>query len=300
MHGGVHFHSADRSTEPRPRQLPGDVRGFVDRLAELARLDEILADDGTEPPVAGVLIIAGTAGVGKTSLALHWAHTVRHRFPDGQFYVNLRGYDPGQPVTPEQVLDRFLRALGVPGAAISSDLETQAAMYRSLLADRRILVVLDNAATVGQVRPLLPGTAGCLVVVTSRSRLSGLVAREGARRLTLEVPLTSETEHLADAAFLARMADDAILVNAARGPVVDTAALTAELSTGRLRAIVDVTEPEPLPADHPLWTMDGLLLTPHVGGSCRGSEIRSWRVAAAEFARYARGERPTNLVNGEY
>src|SRR5882724_676139 len=166
VHGGVHFHSADRSTEPRPRQLPGDVRGFVDRLAELARLDEILAEDGTEPPVAGVLIIAGTAGVGKTSLALHWAHTVRHRFPDGQFYVNLRGYDPGQPVTPEQVLDRFLRALGVPGAGISSDLETQAAMYRSLLADRRILVVLDNAATVGQVRPLLPGTAGCLVVVT--------------------------------------------------------------------------------------------------------------------------------------
>jgi phosphoglycerate dehydrogenase-like enzyme len=105
---------------------------------------------------------------------------------------------------------------------------------------------------------------------------------------------------LVDAAFLARMADGAILVNAARGPVVDTEALVAEMRAGRLRAILDVTEPEPLPPDHPLWTMDGLLLTPHVGGSCRGAEMRSWRVAAAEIARYARGEQPTNLVKGEY
>ena len=105
---------------------------------------------------------------------------------------------------------------------------------------------------------------------------------------------------MVDAAFLARMADGAILVNAARGLVVQTDALVAELNSGRLRAALDVTEPEPLPDGHPLWTAKGLFLTPHVGGSCAGSDERSWRIAAAEIGRYAAGQELKNLVHGEY
>lgn len=134
-----------------------------------------------------MLVIAGTAGVGKTSLALHWAHTVQERFPDGQLYADLRGYDPGAPAIPEQVLDRFLRALDVPSAAIPADREAMSATFRSLVAGRRMLIVLDNAATAAQVRPLLPGASGLLVVITSRNRLSGLSVRQGARRVTVDV-----------------------------------------------------------------------------------------------------------------
>ncbi|MGM1060477.1 2-hydroxyacid dehydrogenase [Saccharothrix sp. Mg75] len=114
------------------------------------------------------------------------------------------------------------------------------------------------------------------------------------------VPLTGATTGLVDAAFLARMKDGAVLLNAARGPVVDTGALLAELESGRLRAALDVTEPEPLPADHPLWTAPGLFLTPHVAGSCTGHAERAYAVVAAEVARYARGELPVNLVTGDY
>jgi tetratricopeptide (TPR) repeat protein len=118
---------------------------------------------------------------------VHWAHRVRERFPDGELYVNLRGYDPGPPVTPDQALDGFLRALDVPAEKIPHDVDVQAGLYRSLLAGRQMVVVLDNAATSDQVRPLLPGSPTCVVVVTSRSGLSGLVARDGAHRLTLDV-----------------------------------------------------------------------------------------------------------------
>ncbi|OXM43960.1 hypothetical protein CFP75_36295 [Amycolatopsis alba DSM 44262] len=161
------------------------MRGFVDRADELARLDLMLSQDEADAMVPALCVIVGTAGVGKTSLAVHWAHRVHDRFPDGQLYVNLRGYDPGSPVTPEEALDRFLRALDLPSAAIPVDVEASAALYRSRLAGRRMLIVLDNASSVGQVRPLLPGAAGCLVVVTSRNSMPGLVARDGARRLTL-------------------------------------------------------------------------------------------------------------------
>ncbi|MGH3783853.1 MAG: ATP-binding protein [Pseudonocardiaceae bacterium] len=170
-----------------PRQLPMDVPHFTGRASEVIQLDAVLAQT-VEGMLATVVISAidGTAGVGKTALAVHWAHRVQGRFPDGQLYINLRGYDPGPAVSPEEALGRFLLALNVPPARIPTGLEEQAALYRSLLVGRRMLIVLDNAATPHQVRPLLPGSPGCQVVVTSRSSLAGLVVREGARRLTLD------------------------------------------------------------------------------------------------------------------
>ncbi|MFF7654462.1 ATP-binding protein [Streptomyces sp. NPDC007983] len=158
----------------------------MDRTDALERLDAILPGDGANDPlIVSVCVIAGTAGAGKTSLALRWAHQAKSWFPDGQLYVNLRGYDPGEPVAAHEALHRFLTALGTPAAAIPADQEAAAALYRSMLSGRRMLVLLDNAATVAQVRPLLPGNSRCLVVVTSRGRLSGLSIRDGAERITL-------------------------------------------------------------------------------------------------------------------
>ncbi|MEU4554339.1 ATP-binding protein [Micromonospora violae] len=209
VYGGVHFYSGDPSlADPPPRQLPGDVRGFVNRVEELRALDRLLGDEAAD---ANLVVVTGTAGVGKTALALRWTHAVRHRFPDGQLYANLRGYDPGQPSQPEQVLDRFLRALGVPASAIPADLDDRETLYRSRLADRRVLVVLDNAATVRQVRPLLPGTNSCLVIVTSRSMLSGLVSRDGGRRLTLRMLAEEDAVTLLhDVTVEYRAGDDAV------------------------------------------------------------------------------------------
>lgn len=192
VHGGVHFHQSLEPFAITPRQLPGPPHGFVNRDTELGHLARMVIGGADAPRV---IVITGTAGVGKTSLALRCAHSVRDRFPDGQLYTNLRGYDPGSPATPEQVLSGFLRDVGVPARAIPAALEDRAALFRSILAGRQLLIVFDNAATVGQVRPLLPGEPGCLVIVTSRSRLSGLVAREGARRLQLD--LLSEEDAVA-------------------------------------------------------------------------------------------------------
>ncbi|MFE5123812.1 ATP-binding protein [Streptomyces sp. NPDC056669] len=161
------------------------MHAFVNRTGELSQLDAILTSQSGDRLVVSIHVVAGTAGAGKTSLVLHWAHQVKDRFPDGQLFVNLRGYDPGEPVTADQALRRCLRALGVPADQIPQDVDDAAALYRSLLAERRILILLDNAATVSQVRPLLPGSGTSLVVVTSRNRLSGLTVRDGARRLTL-------------------------------------------------------------------------------------------------------------------
>jgi DNA-binding SARP family transcriptional activator len=163
------------------RQLPGDVAGFTGRADALKRLDELLPDS------TSISVVTGTAGVGKTALAVHWAHHVADLFPDGQLYVNLRGFAPGRPMRPIEALARFLRALGISPEKVPLDAEEAADLYRSMLAQRKVLVLLDNAARVDQVRPLLPGGPGCRVVVTSRDRLAGLVAREGARRLTLDV-----------------------------------------------------------------------------------------------------------------
>jgi len=184
-----------RRERPGPAQLPGDVTAFTGRADELAELDLLLAEATArtsqqgDPGGAAVMIavVSGTAGVGKTALAVRWARQAAGSFPDGQLYVNLRGYDPGHPVPPADVLAGFLRGLGMAGPDIPPDEEERAAAYRSLLDGRRVLVVLDNAASVEQVRPLLPGCPSCLVVVTSRDSLAGLVARHGARRVNLDV-----------------------------------------------------------------------------------------------------------------
>jgi tetratricopeptide (TPR) repeat protein len=170
-----------------PRQLPMDVPGFVGREAELAELDGLLAAAAKGLSAVVISTVAGTGGVGKTALAVHWAHRVADRFPDGQLYVNLRGYDPHEPVRPADALSAFLRCLGVDGGEIPYELDERAALYRSLVAGRRMLVLLDNARSAGQVRPLLPGTPSCFVVVTSRDNLAGLVARDGARRIDLDL-----------------------------------------------------------------------------------------------------------------
>lgn len=185
--GDIHFHRGAATDPPRPvpRQLPGDVNTFVNRTAELGQLNAALAGRSGRHSAASLHTVAGTAGAGKTSLVLHWAHQVKDQFPDGQLFVDLRGYDAGDPVTAAQALRRFLRALGVAAAELPRDVDDAAAMYRSLLADRRVLILLDNAATVSQVRPLLPGGGDSLVVVTSRSRLASLSVRDGAHRITL-------------------------------------------------------------------------------------------------------------------
>ena len=170
-----------------PAQLPLDVAGFTGREEELARLEKVLGASTQRPTAVVVSAVSGTAGVGKTALAVHWAHRARDRFPDGQLYVNLRGYDPARPMTAPDALVRFLTALGVPEQDIPAEPDDRAARYRTEVADRRMLIVLDNAATVEQVRPLLPGTGSCAVLVTSRDSLAGLVAREGAQRLDLDL-----------------------------------------------------------------------------------------------------------------
>jgi transcriptional regulator with XRE-family HTH domain len=172
---------------PVPAQLPHDVPGFAGREAELAELEhcvDSMADSGV------ISTISGAAGIGKTALAIRFGHRVADRFPDGQLYLNLRGFDPsGSPMTVSAALEHLLRGIG-PSTEISlwqqfTDLDDRTAIYRSLLAGKRMLLVLDNAVTADQVRPLLPGSPTCFVLITSRERLGGLVARHGARRITL-------------------------------------------------------------------------------------------------------------------
>ncbi len=171
-----------------PRELPPTVRGFTGRQAELEALTRLLDRSGGQAPeTVAIVAISGTAGVGKTALAIHWAHQVTGRFPDGQLYVNLRGHGPGQPILAADALAGLLRSLGVSGQDIPPEADQRSARYRSLLAGKRMLVVLDNAGSADQARPLLPGTSACAVVVTSRDALAGLVARDGATRLDLGV-----------------------------------------------------------------------------------------------------------------
>lgn len=176
-----------------PAQLPAGTAVFTGRGAYLDRLDA--ARRGAESTV-GLCAIVGTAGVGKTALAVHWGHAVRRCFPDGQLYLNLRGFATTPPVPPAEALAAFLRALGVPPERVPSDVDEAASLYRSMLAGKRVLVVLDNVAGADQVRPLIPGSAGCFVLVTSRNRLSGLVARDGADRIALDTLPPAEARAL--------------------------------------------------------------------------------------------------------
>jgi tetratricopeptide (TPR) repeat protein/transcriptional regulator with XRE-family HTH domain len=170
-----------------PAQLPADVSAFTGREQQLSQLNTLLTGAGGKATAVVISALSGTAGVGKTALAVHWAHRVADRFPDGQLYVNLRGYDPDQPTDPGEALTRLLSVLGVTGQDVPQELDERAARYRSELADRRMLIVLDNAGSVEQVRPLLPGSSSCTVLVTSRDSLAGLVAVHGAHRLELDL-----------------------------------------------------------------------------------------------------------------
>ncbi|MFD0823350.1 AAA family ATPase, partial [Micromonospora zhanjiangensis] len=171
-----------------PAQLPLDIPGFLGRDEELDRLAAVLRAGAARPTAVTVCVLSGTAGVGKTTLAVHWAHRVRDRFPDGQLYVNLRGFDPtGTAVSSGDAVRAFLAALGVAPHRVPDDPSARTALYRSLLAGRRVLVVLDNARDAEQVRPLLPGSPDCLVLVTSRNQLTSLVAGEGAHPVRLDL-----------------------------------------------------------------------------------------------------------------
>ena len=174
----------DPADAARPAQLPPPIAAFSGRTGELAVLDALPEAARQGMPIA---VIAGVAGVGKTALAVHWAYRVRDRFVDGQLYVNLRGHAPTAPVRPVEALAGFLPALGVRTDQVPADVDRAAALYRTPLADRRMLVVLDDARSAEQVRPLLPGSPGSVVVVTSRYGLGGLVARDGAVHVALDV-----------------------------------------------------------------------------------------------------------------
>lgn len=174
---------------PPPRQLPAPVSHFSGRDDELRRLNALI---GAESRTVVVATIAGMAGVGKTALALQWCHRIKDRFPDGQLYANLHGFDRRSPVEAEEVLHTFLHALGVVPAAMPGGVNAKSALLRSLLAQRRVLMLIDNARSADQVRPLLPGSACCLTVVTSRDLLDGLAVREGAPRVVLDVPPRDE------------------------------------------------------------------------------------------------------------
>jgi DNA-binding SARP family transcriptional activator len=190
------------ASHPVPAQLPLEAPGFSGRHSELERMLRAIGDDtvpiGDGGPVddtVQIIAISGTAGVGKTALANRFARQVASRFPDGQLYVNLRGFDPsGSALSAESALRFFLDALGVQPQRMPVDADGRAALFRSLLNGKRVLIVLDNARDPDQVRPLLPGSPGSLVVVTSRSQLTGLVVAEGATPLTLDV-LTEEEAH---------------------------------------------------------------------------------------------------------
>jgi DNA-binding SARP family transcriptional activator len=239
-----------------PRQLPAGAGYFAGRLRELKALDELAGqvtttDDPATPAGLAVTGITGMAGVGKTALAVQWARTVADRFPDGQLFADLRGYDAdAAPVTAQDVMVSFLAALGMPAAAMPAGSGERAGLYRSVLAGCRVLMVLDNARDAAHVRPLLAGGPGCLAIVTSRSSLTGLAAADGARLLPLDPMTADEAAVLLGARLGAQrlaceptavtelitrcghlpLAMAVMAARAAAAPVLTLAALAAELA----------------------------------------------------------------------
>ena len=200
---------AEGMVTPVPAQFPLDAPGFSGRHEELGILASTLpikpaagpgeasSGDADNVQTVPIVVISGTAGTGKTALAIRFGRQVAKRFPHGQLYVNLRGLDPATPpMQPAEALRFFLDALGVPPYRIPADTEGRSALFRSLLDGKRMLIVLDNARNGAQVRPLLPGSPGCLVVVTSRNEMTGLVAAEGAVPLTLDVLSYAEAREM--------------------------------------------------------------------------------------------------------
>ncbi|MGI8447983.1 MAG: ATP-binding protein [Streptosporangiaceae bacterium] len=286
-----------------PRQVPGTVDYFVSRWEPQRLLYGLLNQVGR---TSCTVVISGTAGVGKTALAVHWAHQIAEKFPDGQLYVNLRGFDPsGEPVPSELAIRGFLDALQVPPGQVPVDAAAQAALYRSIMADRTMLVILDNARDADQVRPLLPGAAGCLTVITSRSNLLGLVAGEGAHPLPLDVltraeaaellsarlgtgRVVNEPEAVADLSDLCARLPLALNVAAARGlahPRLPLAELAAELRDaaqplGALDTGDTATSPRSVfswsyqslrPSAARLFELLGMHLGPHFSASAAAS-----------------------------
>ncbi|MFD9734609.1 ATP-binding protein [Umezawaea sp. NPDC059074] len=197
VHGDVHLHSDHRPDLVAPHQLPAPTRAFAGRGHELAALTSAVDRDPDGSTTVAISAIGGMGGVGKTCLALHWAHRNRHRFPDGQLYVNLRGFDPGgKPMAAAVAVRGFLDALNVPPESIPADVDAQAALYRSAVSGRRMLIVLDNARDADQVVPLLPGSAACTVLVTSRRRLVSLATGQGAHLISLDVLAAEEAVDL--------------------------------------------------------------------------------------------------------
>ncbi|MEY9929893.1 tetratricopeptide (TPR) repeat protein [Catenulispora sp. GP43] len=229
VRGGVHFHYQTRFDIPRaslptpPRQLPGTLPLFVGREPELERL-RALVGGGRAQPSGGpqVALIVGAGGAGKTSLALRFAHEVRARYPDGQLFIDLRGYSPQAPMPPTTALNRFIRALGIPAHDIPHEVEEQAELFRSLAADRALLIILDNVGTAGQARVLLPGSGDSLVLITSRGRLPTLSRFIGGTRIDLGLFDADESAALLSSAMRDRGDAD-------RSAIAELAALCAGL-----------------------------------------------------------------------
>ena len=225
--------AAEAGPRVTPAELPAVTNGFAGRGAELGRLDELTTSQGAAPVVA----IVGVAGVGKTALAVEWGHRAAERFPDGQVLLDLRGFHPGLPVQPREALGRLLRTFDAEPTRVPADVDEAAALYRSVLAHRNVLIVLDNAGSVDQVRPLLPGTAGCVVLVTSRNRMPGLIAHNAASHLVLD-PL-SETGAVD---LLRRVLDPSVVGDAAPAAMADLAAACGYLPLALRIAAANLAE----------------------------------------------------------
>ncbi|MGW5234776.1 AfsR/SARP family transcriptional regulator [Streptomyces nodosus] len=295
-----------------PAQLPPDLAVFTGRRRELAQVKALLPAPEERPSMVVISAIGGMVGIGKTTLAVHWAHQAADRFPDGQLYVDLRGFHPtGTIMSPGEAIGTFLEAFGVPTHRIPAGLDAQTALYRSLLADRRVLIVLDNARDSEHVRPLLPGAPGCLVIVTSRNQLHGLVVAEGAHSLTLDVLSEADAlEFLSRRLGAGRIADEpravteiialcehlplALAIVAARAavnPAFSLAAVAAELreSQGSLDAF---TAEAPVADARCAFSWSYNLLTPAAARMFRLLALHPGRECSLAAAASLAGRRP--------